>query len=92
MPIITFIDTPRYSRVGAEESVVSSKLVACNLREMSRLNVPVICTVLAKAARRRIGDWRGDKVNMLQYSTYSVISPEGCASFCEERRQSAIGR
>src|SRR5471030_2828910 len=70
LPIITFIDTPgAYPGVGAEERG-QSEAIARNLREMSRLNVPVICTV--------IGD--GDKVNMLQYSTYSVISPEGCAS------------
>ena len=54
---------------------------ARNLREMSRLNVPVICTVIGEGGSGgALAIGVGDKVNMLQYSTYSVISPEGCAS------------
>ncbi|EBP5593070.1 acetyl-CoA carboxylase carboxyl transferase subunit alpha, partial [Salmonella enterica] len=81
MPIITFIDTPgAYPGVGAEERG-QSEAIARNLREMSRLNVPVICTVIGEGGSGgALAIGVGDKVNMLQYSTYSVISPEGCAS------------
>ncbi|MFU2221089.1 carboxyl transferase domain-containing protein, partial [Proteus mirabilis] len=70
MPIITFIDTPgAYPGVGAEERG-QSEAIARNLREMSRLGVPVVCTVIGEGGSggaRAIGV--GDKVNMLQYST-----------------------
>ncbi len=81
MPIITFIDTPgAYPGVGAEERG-QSEAIARNLREMSRLKVPVICTVIGEGGSGgALAIGVGDKVNMLQYSTYSVISPEGCAS------------
>lgn len=81
LPIITFIDTPgAYPGVGAEERG-QSEAIARNLREMSRLNVPVICTVIGEGGSGgALAIGVGDKVNMLQYSTYSVISPEGCAS------------
>ncbi|MDS6630913.1 carboxyl transferase domain-containing protein [Klebsiella michiganensis] len=81
MPIITFIDTPgAYPGVGAEERG-QSEAIARNLREMSRLSVPVICTVIGEGGSGgALAIGVGDKVNMLQYSTYSVISPEGCAS------------
>jgi acetyl-CoA carboxylase carboxyl transferase subunit alpha len=81
MPIITFIDTPgAYPGVGAEERG-QSEAIARNLREMSRLNVPIICTVIGEGGSGgALAVGVGDKVNMLQYSTYSVISPEGCAS------------
>ncbi|STG52937.1 acetyl-CoA carboxylase [Escherichia coli] len=93
MPIITFIDTPgAYPGVGAEERG-QSEAIARNLREMSRLSVPTICTVIGEGGSGgALAIGVGDKVNMLQYSTYSVISPEGCASILwEERRQSAAG-
>ncbi|MBN0788780.1 acetyl-CoA carboxylase carboxyl transferase subunit alpha, partial [Pseudomonas aeruginosa] len=79
MPIITFIDTPgAYPGVGAEERG-QSEAIARNLREMSRLSVPVICTVIGEGGSGgALAIGVGDKVNMLQYSTYSVISPEGC--------------
>ncbi|MCT8691579.1 acetyl-CoA carboxylase carboxyl transferase subunit alpha [Glaesserella parasuis] len=81
MPIITFIDTPgAYPGIGA---VVrgQSEAIARNLREMSTLKVPVICTVIGEGGSGgALAIGVGDKVNMLQYSTYSVISPEGCAS------------
>ena len=80
-PIITFIDTPgAYPGVGAEERG-QSEAIARNLREMSRLGVPVVCTVIGEGGSGgALAIGVGDKVNMLQYSTYSVISPEGCAS------------
>jgi acetyl-CoA carboxylase carboxyl transferase subunit alpha len=66
--------------VGAEERG-QSEAIARNLREMSRLSVPVICTVIGEGGSGgALAIGVGDKVNMLQYSTYSVISPEGCAS------------
>lgn len=81
MPIITFIDTPgAYPGIGAEERG-QSEAIARNLREMSALKVPVICTVVGEGGSGgALAIGVGDKVNMLQYSTYSVISPEGCAS------------
>ncbi len=80
MPIITFIDTGAYPGVGAEERG-QSEAIARNLREMSRLGVPVVCTVIGEGGSGgALAIGVGDKVNMLQYSTYSVISPEGCAS------------
>ncbi|CCW31617.1 Acetyl-coenzyme A carboxylase carboxyl transferase subunit alpha [Xenorhabdus nematophila F1] len=81
LPIITFIDTPgAYPGVGAEERG-QSEAIARNLREMSRLSVPVICTVIGEGGSGgALALSVGDKVNMLQYSTFSTISPEGCAS------------
>ncbi|HDL5256401.1 TPA: acetyl-CoA carboxylase carboxyl transferase subunit alpha [Mannheimia haemolytica] len=81
MPIITFIDTPgAYPGIGAEERG-QSEAIARNLREMSQLSVPIICTVIGEGGSGgALAIGVGDKVNMLQYSTYSVISPEGCAS------------
>ncbi len=78
LPIITFIDTPgAYPGVGAEERG-QSEAIARNLREMSLLKVPVICTVIGEGGSGgALAIGVGDKVNMLQYSTYSVISPEG---------------
>ena len=66
--------------MGAEERG-QSEAIARNLREMSRLKVPTICTVVGEGGSGgALAIAVGDKVNMLQYSTYSVISPEGCAS------------
>ena len=81
LPIITFIDTPgAYPGIGAEERG-QSEAIARNLREMSTLKVPVICTVIGEGGSGgALAIGVGDKVNMLQYSTYSVISPAGCAS------------
>ncbi|PHM33148.1 acetyl-CoA carboxylase carboxyl transferase subunit alpha [Xenorhabdus innexi] len=81
LPILTFIDTPgAYPGVGAEERG-QSEAIARNLREMSRLSVPVICTVIGEGGSGgALALSVGDKVNMLQYSTFSTISPEGCAS------------
>jgi len=81
MPIITFIDTPgAYPGVGAEERG-QSEAIARNLKVMARLSVPIICTVIGEGGSGgALAIGVGDRVNMLQYSTYSVISPEGCAS------------
>ncbi|RUO35256.1 acetyl-CoA carboxylase carboxyl transferase subunit alpha [Aliidiomarina sanyensis] len=81
MPIITFIDTPgAYPGIGAEERG-QSEAIARNLKVMSRLKVPTICTVIGEGGSGgALAIGVGDRVNMLQYSTYSVISPEGCAS------------
>jgi acetyl-CoA carboxylase carboxyl transferase subunit alpha len=81
MPIITFIDTPgAYPGIGAEERG-QSEAIATNLKVMARLTVPIICTVIGEGGSGgALAIGVGDKVNMLQYSTYSVISPEGCAS------------
>ena len=81
LPVLTFIDTPgAYPGVGAEERG-QSEAIATNLKYMSRLPVPIICTVIGEGGSGgALAIGVGDRVNMLQYSTYSVISPEGCAS------------
>ncbi|MDX1677691.1 acetyl-CoA carboxylase carboxyl transferase subunit alpha [Arsukibacterium sp.] len=81
MPIITFIDTPgAYPGIGAEERG-QSEAIARNLKVMAGLKVPVICTVIGEGGSGgALAIGVGDRVNMLQFSTYSVISPEGCAS------------
>lgn len=81
LPIVTFIDTPgAYPGVGAEERG-QSEAIARNLKVMAGLKVPVVCTVIGEGGSGgALAIGVGDKVNMLQYSTYSVISPEGCAS------------
>jgi acetyl-CoA carboxylase carboxyl transferase subunit alpha len=81
MPIMTFIDTPgAYPGVGAEERG-QSEAIARNLKVMAGLKVPTICTVIGEGGSGgALAIGVGDRVNMLQYSTYSVISPEGCAS------------
>lgn len=81
LPLITFIDTPgAYPGVGAEERG-QSEAIATNLKYMSRMRVPVVCTVIGEGGSGgALAIGVGDRVNILQYSTYSVISPEGCAS------------
>ena len=81
MPVVTFIDTPgAYPGVGAEERG-QSEAIARNLLEMAKLKTPIICTVIGEGGSGgALAIGVGDRVNMLQYSTYSVISPEGCAS------------
>lgn len=81
LPVLSFIDTPgAYPGVGAEERG-QSEAIARNLLEMSQLRTPVLCTVIGEggsggALAIGVGDW----VQMLEFSIYSVISPEGCAS------------
>jgi acetyl-CoA carboxylase carboxyl transferase subunit alpha len=81
MPILTFIDTPgAYPGIGAEERG-QSEAIAKNLKVMARIKVPIICTVIGEGGSGgALAIGVGDKTLMLQYSTYSVISPEGCAS------------
>jgi acetyl-CoA carboxylase carboxyl transferase subunit alpha len=81
IPIMTFIDTPgAYPGVNAEERG-QSEAIGRNLYEMSELRVPIICTVIGEGGSGgALAIAVGDVLLMLQYSTYSVISPEGCAS------------
>jgi acetyl-CoA carboxylase carboxyl transferase subunit alpha len=81
MPILTFIDTPgAYPGIGAEERG-QSEAIAFNLGVMSRLKTPIISTVIGEGGSGgALAIGVCDQLNMLQYSTYSVISPEGCAS------------
>ncbi|MGD9153659.1 MAG: acetyl-CoA carboxylase carboxyltransferase subunit alpha [Gammaproteobacteria bacterium] len=81
IPVLTFIDTPgAYPGVDAEERN-QSEAIARNLFEMSKLQTPIICTVVGEGGSGgALAIGVGDRVLMLQYSIYSVISPEGCAS------------
>ena len=93
LPVLTFIDTPgAYPGVGAEERG-QSEAIARNLQVMSSLKVPVICTVIGEGGSGgALAIGVGDRLNMLSYSTYAVISPEGCASILwksAERAQDA---
>jgi len=81
LPVITLIDTPgAYPGIGAEERG-QSEAIARNLFVMADLQVPIICTVIGEGGSGgALAIGVGDRVMMLQYSVYSVISPEGCAS------------
>ena len=81
LPVLTFIDTPgAYPGIGAEERG-QSEAIARNLEEMSQLRTPIISTVIGEGGSGgALAIGVGDRVIMLEYSTYSVISPEGCAS------------
>ncbi len=81
LPIFTFIDTPgAYPGIGAEERG-QSEAIARNLYVMAELQTPVICTVVGEGGSGgALAIGVGDRTLILQYSTYSVISPEGCAS------------
>ena len=81
LPILTFIDTPgAYPGIGAEERG-QSEAIARNLLVMSQLKTPIICTVIGEGGSGgALAIGVGDQTLMLEYSTYSVISPEGCAS------------
>ena len=81
MPILTFIDTPgAYPGIDAEERG-QSEAIAWNLQVMSRLKTPIIATVIGEGGSGgALAIGVCDHLMMLQYSTYSVISPEGCAS------------
>lgn len=80
-PVLTFVDTPgAYPGAGAEERGVA-EAIAVNLREMARLRVPIVVTVIGEGGSGgALGIGIGDRVNMLEYSIYSVISPESCSS------------
>jgi acetyl-CoA carboxylase carboxyl transferase subunit alpha len=81
MPIITLIDTPgAYPGIDSEERGIS-EAIAKNLAVMSRLATPIICLVIGEGSSGgALGIGVGDHLAMLQYSTYFVISPEGCAN------------
>jgi len=81
LPVFTFIDTPgAYPGIGAEERG-QSEAIARNLFVMAQLKTPIICTVIGEGGSGgALAIGVGDRVQMLQYSTYSVISPEGCAA------------
>jgi len=81
LPLLTFIDTPgAYPGIGAEERN-QSEAIARNLLEMSELKTPIISTVIGEGGSGgALAIGVADRVLMLQYSTYSVISPEGCAT------------
>ena len=81
LPVFTFVDTPgAYPGIGAEERN-QSEAIGKNLYELTKLKVPVICTIIGEGGSGgALAIAVGDYVNMLQYATYSVISPEGCAS------------
>lgn len=81
LPALTFIDTPgAYPGIGAEERG-QSEAIARNLLAMSELRIPVVATVIGEGGSGgALAIGVGDRLNMMQYSTYSVISPEGCAS------------
>jgi acetyl-CoA carboxylase carboxyl transferase subunit alpha len=81
LPIFTFIDTPgAYPGVDAEERG-QSEAIARNLYVMAGLKTPIICTIIGEGGSGgALGIGVGDRLCMLEYSTYSVISPEGCAS------------
>ena len=81
MPVITLIDTPgAYPGIEAEERG-QAEAIARNIQEMSTLKVPVICIVIGEGASGgALGIGVGDKVYMMEYTWYSVISPESCSS------------
>ncbi len=80
LPLLTFIDTPgAYPGIGEERG--QSEAIARNLLEMAELKIPVICTVIGEGGSGgALAIGVGDRTLMLEYGTYSVISPEGCAS------------
>ncbi|NOR68351.1 MAG: acetyl-CoA carboxylase carboxyl transferase subunit alpha [Methylomarinum sp.] len=81
LPVICLIDTPgAYPGIGAEERG-QSEAIARNLFEMSKLKTPIICTVIGEGGSGgALAIGVGDRLIMMEYSTYAVISPEGCAS------------
>jgi len=81
MPVLTFVDTPgAYPGIGAEERG-QSEAIARNLFEMAKLRTPIITTIMGEGGSGgALAIAVADRVMMMQYSTYSVISPEGCAS------------
>ena len=81
LPVVTLIDTPgAYPGVGSEERGVA-EAIAVNLREMSRLRTPIVCIVIGEGGSGgALGIGVGDRMAVLEYAYYSVISPEGCAA------------
>jgi len=81
IPIVTLIDTPgAYPGIGAEERG-QAQAIAVNLNQMSRLRAPIICIVIGEGGSGgALGIGVGDRLTMLEFAYYSVISPEGCAA------------
>jgi acetyl-CoA carboxylase carboxyl transferase subunit alpha len=97
LPVICLIDTPgAYPGIGAEERG-QSQLIATSILEMSKLRTPIVCVVIGEGGSGgALGIGIGDRVSMLQYAYYSVISPEGCAGILwktatEETKPRAAG-
>lgn len=81
LPVVTLVDTPgAYPGIGSEQRGVA-EAIALNLREMSRLRVPIVSVIIGEGGSGgALGIGVADRVAMLQYAWYSVISPEGCAA------------
>jgi len=90
MPVVTLIDTPgAYPGIDSEERGISES-IAQNLAVMSRLATPVVCIVIGEGSSGgALGIGVGDHLAMLQYSTYFVISPEGCANIIWKSSENA---
>ncbi|MGG4607200.1 acetyl-CoA carboxylase carboxyl transferase subunit alpha [Providencia sp. Me31A] len=90
LPVIIFIDSAgAYPGVGAEERG-QAEAIARNIMEMSRLKTPIICVITGEGCSGgALGIGVGDRINMLEYSTYAAISPEGCASILWKDSQKA---
>lgn len=90
IPVICLIDTPgAYPGIGAEERG-QSEAIARNLYEMAKLRTPIICTIIGEGGSGgALAIGVGDRLIMLEYSTYSVISPEGCASILWKNAEKA---
>jgi acetyl-CoA carboxylase carboxyl transferase subunit alpha len=90
LPVFTFVDTPgAYPGIGAEERG-QSEAIGRNLYEMAKLETPIVVTVIGEGGSGgALAIAVGDVVQMLQYSTYSVISPEGCASILWKHAEKA---
>ena len=90
MPILTFIDTPGALAGLEAEKMGQGQAIAYNLREMFRLNVPIICVVIGEASSGgALGIGVGDRLLMFEHSVYTVISPEGCAAILWKDAQQA---
>ncbi|WP_272520990.1 acetyl-CoA carboxylase carboxyl transferase subunit alpha [Providencia sp. PROV202] len=90
LPVITFIDSAgAYPGVGAEERG-QAEAIARNIQEMSCLTTPIICVIIGEGCSGgALGIGVGDRINILEYSTYAAISPEGCASILWKDPQKA---
>ncbi|MBQ0398639.1 acetyl-CoA carboxylase carboxyl transferase subunit alpha [Providencia rettgeri] len=90
LPVLVFIDSAgAYPGVGAEERG-QAEAIARNIMEMSRLKTPIICVITGEGCSGgALGIGVGDRINMLEYSTYAAISPEGCASILWKDSQKA---
>jgi len=90
LPVVCLIDTPgAYPGIGAEERGIA-QAIAVNLQEMSRLKTPILCTVISEGGSGgALGIGVGDRIAVMQYAYYSVISPEGCAAILWKTNEQA---